>query len=212
MNNYTNIIASLNENTLVNTIQDVPNTIESSVDLFIKDNGFIDDFLQSNNGSEEELKFKQKFVRELVLARRTGKLPFNLPKDPLELASIVDEAANRIKTSHQVSVEELYPEEAVNELIDRGAARLCTVCDKLIDKHTDTVVKVGMDIITKIYPPAKVLEPYVQVIAHSSKPIIKATIHNGINQIANFSKCAIIKSAVKIGKTIQSKIHSFLHK
>ena len=212
MNNYTNIIASLNENTLVNTIQDIPDTTESPIELFIKDNGFIDDFLQSSNGSDEELKFKQKFVRKLVIANRTGKLPFDLPKDPLELVSIVDEAANRIKTSYQVSVEELYPEEAVNELIDRGAARLCTVCDKLIDKHTDTVVKVGMDIITKIYPPAKAIEPYVQVIVHNSKPIIKAAVHNGINQIAKFSKSVIKKTAVKIGKTIKSKVSSFLHK
>ena len=212
MNNYTNIIASLNENTLVNTIQDIPDTTESPIELFIKDNGFIDDFLQSRNGSDEELKFKQKFVRKLVIANRTGKLPFDLPKDPLELVSIVDEAANRIKTSYQVSVEELYPEEAVNELIDRGAARLCTVCDKLIDKYADTVVKVGMDIITKIYPPAKAIEPYVQVIVHNSKPIIKAAVHNGINQIAKFSKSVIKKTAVEMSKTIQSKIRSSLLK
>ena len=190
------------------------NIVGETIDNVLRNYEGIEEFIACDFGSPEEANMKKIFAKALVVAQEQGVLPpalAGLPQDVVAIASLVDESLTRIKTAAMVDVEKLYPETAVNIIIDHTAARLKVVADRVIEKGiivaTDAVIKV----VSYVCPPVQLVAPAIRVFVKQCIPALQQVVRKGIDKITSAAKSIVktigthvIGAVQKVGRKILS--------
>ena len=154
-------------------------------------NPAINDFLNSDFGSEEEQVIKKMMAAAAIASGSEAA--------PEEVASQADATAVSIKTAYKVSTGELDITESIEILIDQAAARLDTFIQQHIDM--DMIGEKLVDVVSLTYPPAQHLKHYVKVVLKKVEPVVRKAITQGINTAASYAKKAV--------RTVSNKIKNF---
>ncbi len=161
-----------------------------------------------------ELKVKQILATATAASKAVGTLPENMQKaaeTPDALASAVDDSLTRVKGAYLVVKGKMQPEEVADYLIDKGAARLKTVTKAVVAKGAVKAVQAVSKIIEKVFPPAKIVTPFVaKVIAHVSEKASN-TISKGIDKVATVAK-TVAHKAIDTARKVGNKVKGFLAK
>ena len=144
-------------------------------------NPAINDFFNSDYGSHEEQAIKK------IMAAST--IASGSKYTPEEVALQADTSAVSIKTAYKVSAGQLDITESTEVLIDQAAARLDTLIQKKLDMNW--VGEKVVDVVSMVYPPARVLEPYVKSVLKKTEPVVRKVITTGIKTIATSAKKAV---------------------
>ena len=157
--------------------------------------------LQSPVGDPSNLRVKKLLAAALHIAASKGH-PIGVEAKPLSIASLADEAFSRLKAAVLVKIGKIDVYEAADSLIDRAAARLVVVTDRVIAR-----VPVAAGVLVKAlavyFPPIEVVAPFVQNLARRLTPVFQEKVRNGIQQIATFAKKAVRTVGNKVGTTIE---------
>ena len=186
--------------------------VENDIDNILRDFKGIKEFIDCPFGSPEEDNMKKLFAKAMVIAQEQGVLPAalsDLPKDPIAIASLVDDSLTRIKTAVMVEAGNLYPENAVNAIVDRSMVRVNVVADAFIAKGVNMVAAKVISIIAWVFPPAQAIAPVIHFFAHFCTFQIRHKIREGIQKVATTAKNIVkkigtfaIKTVQKIGRSI----------
>ena len=166
-------------------------------------------FLSSPIGDQSEPTLKKVFATAIAIANEQGKLPFKIDSNSLDLASAVDEALTRIKTSYKVTQGELDIIEAVDLQIDAIAARVVSAADNVIERAVPVALDKLCLYISKVYPPAAIFTP---IIKESEKFLIsaaKVAVRKGVTVLAEGAKTAL-RNVATYTKRISAKLKSYL--
>lgn len=165
--------------------------------------------LESDFNSKAELDSKKVIAAALIIAKRMGKLPNEIPQDidAIEAASISDETLSRMKVAYQVSTGKIDVYEAADKLIDIATARMLAVSDKVVEKGVALAVDHIGRVVAKCYPPA---QPVVEV-AKLCQPYITSQaqklVKEGIGKLNVIAK----KTIRKVGESLRNKVATKTH-
>jgi hypothetical protein len=186
--------------------------VENDIDNILRDFKGIKEFIDCSFGSPEEDNMKKLFAKAMVMAQEQGVLPTVLsdfPKDPVAIASLVDESLTRIKTAVMVEAGDIFPENAVNAVIDRSIVRVNVVADAFIAKGVNMVAAKAVSIMAWVFPPTQAIAPVIHIFAHFCTFQIKNKIREGLRKVATTAKNVVkkigtfaIKTVQKIGRSI----------
>ena len=174
---------------------------------------------------------KKLFTAAIVAANQKGILKLQEGYANAEsIASIVDEGLTRIKTAYQLGKGIINPIEADATIADRLAIRTASIVDivanRLEEKAqmlvntveqkalsvSDTLVEQGISrasniicaFVTRAYPPAIVVVPFIKRVEAFVTPIAKAAVKKGIRMVAETARNMIPVVAEKV-KTFAKK-------
>lgn len=193
-----------------------PNILDEAIDNVLRNYEGIKNFIDCALGSKEEADMKKLFGKAIIIAQEQNVLPLalaGLPRDAVAIASLVDESLTRIKTAAMVDAERLYPETAVNVIIDQTAARLKVVVDKVIEKGITTVTEVAIKTVSKVCPPVQMVAPAIREFTKQCIPIVQHAVRKGIDVVAKTAKTIVKKIGTKAIENVQKvgrKVLSFL--
>ena len=165
--------------------------------------------------SSPRVKRAQKlFAKAVIIAQDQGVLPpalACLPKDPVAIASLVDESLTRIKTAAMADAEKLYPEEALNVIIDRTAARMKVASDILVAKGISTATEAAIQAVSYVFPPVQMVAPAIRTFTQQCVPTVQKAVRKGIDLVASTAKKVVkkigvraIEKAQKVGRAVLS--------
>ena len=160
------------------------------------------------NDKKEEI-LKKLFTASIVIAKEKGQLPFEMPSNPIEIASAVDEGLTQLKVAYKTATGELDSIEAVDVLIDRAAIRAITVADKIIEKGVPVVLDKLCFALTKIYLPATAVVPIIKASERYITIGTKIAVRKGINTLARIAKPVVQKAITKV-KSVAKRVMNFL--
>lgn len=153
---------------------------------------------------------KKLVAAALNIANDKGYIKF--PKqyaNPYSIAIIADKAVETVKLAHDVAMDKIDADEAVNFVIKKGSALLKTVADSLLTKGINIVAKTVTSAITAVYPPAEVVTPVIEVgIKHFGQKV-KEVVKKGIDKIAEVAK-PMVKKVVDTGKKVVKKVLNWI--
>lgn len=178
----------------------------------IKEFKCVQQFLDLPMNDRKEVLLKKAFAATIVIAKEKGTLPFELPKqfdDPISIASTVDEALTRLKTSYLAGKGKLDPIEVADALIDRAAIRTMAIADKVIEKEVPVVIDKLCAALVKKCPPAVAVVPIIKKAEDFVTTATKQVVHKGI-EIAAKSAKAVVRAAAKTVSKVTNKIKNFL--
>ena len=198
-----------------------------------KEYGCVDDFLTSALNDIIDSRIKKVLATVLVAADESGVQP--LPEEMQnaeDVAVISDETATRIKTAYQVDEDMINPLEAQEAIYDRPVVRTASFVDKIVNKATrlvdwtankaksisDLLVAKGLPkignwvgrAVSKIYPPAAVVAPYIGKFCSVAAPKVQRVVRKGIDVCANVAK-TVVKTVAKAGSWVASKAKKVLN-
>lgn len=165
----------------------------------------VKEFLDLPMNDKKEGILKKLFTASIVIAKEKGQLPFELPNDPVEIASAADEGLTQLKVAYKTATGELDSIEATDVLIDRAAVRAITVADKIIEKGVPLVLDKLCFALTKIYPPATVVVPIIKASERYITIGTKIGVRKGINTLAKIAK-PVVQKAITKAKSVAKKV------
>lgn len=204
--------------TTVDTMQTTQELAKEELLKTIKELQSVVKALDSDFNSQQEQKLKKVVAAAAVVAKHAGTLPKQMePKkmNPVAIASVADEGVNKLKTAYKVGSGQMTADEAIDKLVDYGAARVTSAidkavpaikeaADKLVEKATPIIVNTACNAVEKVFPPAKVITPVVR----SATPYItekaKTYVRKGIDIVASYTKKAVKVVAEKVKSTVKS--------
>lgn len=169
----------------------------------------VQEFLDLPVNDKKEAILKKLFTSSIILAKNKGVLPFNVPDSSVEIASAVDEGLTRLKVAYQTATGVLDSIEATDVLIDRLAVRTITVMDKVIEKGIPVVLDKLCMVITKVYPPAKIVVPVIKSAEKYITVATKVAIRKGVHTLAKAAKPIVQRTVAKV-KSVANKVLNFL--
>lgn len=177
----------------------------------IRESKFVEEFLQTplNNKTEEIL--KKIFATSVIVAKDKEKIPLSISKNPIEIASAIDQGLTSTKIAYKTAIGELDSVEAMDSMVDRVAVRVTAVTDKIIEKGVPFVTKKVFDVAKSVCPPVKILEPVVKKVSEYTTEFTKKAVRKGVQMLADVVK-PIVKKVDAVLKTVKStakKIFSF---
>lgn len=188
--------------------------VEKDIDNVLPDFKGTKEFIDCPFGSPEEDNMKKLFAKAMVMAQEQGVLPpalACLPKDPVAIASLVDESLTRIKTAAMADAEKLYPEEALNVIIDRTAARMKVASDILVAKGISTATEAAIQAVSYVFPPVQMVAPAIRTFTQQCVPTVQKAVRKGIDLVASTAKKVVkkigvraIEKAQKVGRAVLS--------
>lgn len=122
---------------------------------------------------------------------------------PLAIAPLVDEAFTRMKVSALLKAGKVDVYEAADKLIDRAAARLIVITDKVIAQGFPLVAGKLVDALAVYCPPIEVLAPFVKNLVSRLTPICQETVKAGIQKLSDYAKKTVKKVVEKVGPIIR---------
>lgn len=174
---------------------------------FIKESKCIKEFLDLPLNDPQEGKLKKIYSTAIVTALDKGTLPFKIEKDPVAIASTIDEGLTRIKVAHKIAEGDITSQQATDYIIDKAAARAIALSEKIIEKGVPIALDAVCVALTNICPPAATIVPIIKLSEKYITPVVKKVVRKGINILAEGAK-EIVSSAIEgvkaIGKTILS--------
>ena len=171
--------------------------VEKDIDNVLPDFKGTKEFIDCPFGSPEEDNMKKLFAKAMVMAQEQGVLPTVLsdfPKDSVAIASLVDESLTRIKTAVMVEAGDIFPEHAVNAIIDRSIVRVNVVADAFIAKGVNMVAAKAVSIMAWVFPPTQAIAPVIHIFAHFCAFQIKNKIREGLRKVATTAKNVVKKN------------------
>lgn len=165
----------------------------------------VKEFLDLPMNDKKEGILKKLFTASIVIAKEKGQLPFEVPNDPVEIASAADEGLTQLKVAYKTATGELDSIEATDVLIDRAAVRAITVADKIIEKGVPLVLDKLCFALTKIYPPATVVVPIIKASERYITIGTKIGVRKGINTLAKIAK-PVVQKAITKAKSVAKKV------
>ncbi len=157
--------------------------------------------LSSGFNSNSELLAKKAMSAALLIAKKKGLLPENMPENlnGLGAASIVDDAFTRMKTAYQVDSGKIDIYEAADKLIDQATVRALAVSDVVVEKGIDIAVnKIGLAVsiaFPKLSPVVGLMKAFQPFITNKAQKMVKT----GIKSMNTVAK----KAVRKIGDAIE---------
>lgn len=180
----------------------------------------IENFLNSPLNDPEDIKLKKLYAKIILLAKQRGILPNELnsvfTEAPLNetveereerieesaeaISATVDEGLEEVKSDYKVGNEEFTPEEKINYMIDRTAAKVSKFADKFVDKGVDWAINAGAAFVTKVCPQALPVVIAAKKVIIAAKPIIKQKIKQGVESVARYVKkiVPVVKKTIPI--------------
>ena len=209
-----NVAEVVLEESLITTSTIPGDIIEAGIDNALCNFEHIKDFIDCALGSQEEADMKKLFAKAVIIAQDQGVLPpalACLPKDPVAIASLVDESLTRIKTAAMADAEKLYPEEALNVIIDRTAARMKVASDILVAKGISTATEAAIQAVSYVFPPVQMVAPAIRTFTQQCVPTVQKAVRKGIDLVASTAKKVVkkigvraIEKAQKVGRAVLS--------
>lgn len=169
----------------------------------------VKEFLDLPMNDKKEGILKKLFATSIVIAKEKGQLPFELPNDPIEIASAVDEGLTQLKVAYKTATGELDSIEAADALIERAAVRAIAIADKVIEKGVHVVVDKLCFALTKIYPPATAIVPIIKASERYITTGTKLAVRKGISILAKIAK-PVVQKAITKAKSVAKKVMNFL--
>ena len=169
----------------------------------------VQEFLDLPINDKKEAILKKLFTSSIILAKNKGVLPFNVPDSPVGIASAVDDGLTRLKVAYQTATGMLDSIEATDILIDRLAVRTITVMDKVIEKGVPVVLDKLCMVMTKVYPPAKVVVPVIKSAERYITVTAKIVVRKGLYTLAKAAKPIVQHTVTKV-KSVAKKVLNFL--
>lgn len=169
----------------------------------------VKEFLGLPMNDKKEGILKKLFTTSIVIAKEKGQLPFELPNDPVEIASAVDEGLTQLKVAYKIATGELDSIEATDVLIDRAAVRAIAVTDKIIEMGVPVVLDKLCFALTKIYPPAIEVVPIIKASERYITIGTKIAVRKEINFLAKIAKPVVQKAITKVN-SVAPKVINFL--
>lgn len=172
---------------------------------------YVKNVLDTPWGDKKETVLKKAIAAAMVVAQANGEMA-DLPRSGAAIAAIVDEGLARVKAGYQVGIGKIYPDEAINYIVDRAEARAVTFVDKVFD--SGMVSEVVTEGVVRLAYAIPEIGPIVGPIAENYKPIIKSVIRkveqpvrnfikDGIHTVANTAKKAMDSIVKKATNTIK---------
>ena len=172
---------------------------------FIRESKCVKEFLDLPLNAPQEGKLKKIYSTAIVTALDKGTLPFKIEKDPVAIASTIDEGLTRIKVAHKIAQGDFTSQEAADYIVDKVAARAIAQTEKIIEKGVPIVLDAACVALTKICPPAAAIVPIIKLSEKYITPVVKEVVRKGINILAEGAK-EIVSSAIEGVKTIGETI------
>ena len=107
----------------------------------IKESKCIKEFLDLPLNAPQEGKLKKLYSTAIVTALDKGTLPFTVEKDPVAIASTIDEGLTRIKVAYKIAQGDITIQEATDYIINKVAARTIAQSEKFIEKGVHIIYK-----------------------------------------------------------------------
>ena len=211
-----NVAEAIHDESLIITSTIPGDIIETIVDNALRNFEHIKDFIDCAFGSQEETNMKKLFAKAVVIAQDQGVLPpalAGLPKDPVAIASLVDESLIRIKTAAMVDAGKLYPEEALNVIIDHTAARLKATSDILVSKGISIATEAVIQTVSYVFPPVQMVAPAIHTFTQQCVPTIQKAVRKGINLVTSAAKKVVKKigvQAIEKAQKVTRSVFNFL--
>lgn len=211
-----NVAEAIHDESLIITSTIPGDIIETNVDNALRNFEHIKDFIDCAFGSQEETNMKKLFAKAVVIAQDQGVLPpalAGLPKDPVAIASLVDESLIRIKTAAMVDAGKLYPEEALNVIIDHTAARLKATSDILVSKGISIATEAVIQTVSYVFPPVQMVAPAIHTFTQQCVPTIQKAVRKGINLVTSAAKKVVKKigvQAIEKAQKVTRSVFNFL--
>lgn len=175
----------------------------------IREFKFVKDFLDLPMNDKKEGILKKLFTTSIVIAKEKGLQSFDLPNTPIEIACAVDDGLTRLKVAYKTATGDLDSIEAVDALIDRVAVRAIAIADKVIERGVPVVLDKLCFALTKIYPPATIVVPFIKAMERYITIGTKLALRKGINTLAQISKPIVQKAVAKV-KSVAKRVMNFL--
>ena len=211
-----NVAEVIKDDVIINSSALACDVVDETFDNVLRNYEGIKDFIDCALGSQQETDMKKLFSKAIIVAQDQGVLPpalAGLPRDAVAIASLVDESLTRIKTAAMVEAEKLYPEKAINEIIDHTAIRLKVVSDVVIEKGINTVTETAIQTVSCVFPPIQIVAPAIREFTKRMTPTIQRVVKKGIDVVSSTAK-SIVKTigtrAIKNVQKVGRKILSFL--
>lgn len=182
----------------------------------IKEFDCINEFLELPLNSPEEVNLKKIFATAVVIANEKSILPFRLPENAEEIASLVDEGLTRVKLAFKQQTGEMDAYEVADALIDKAVSRAIAILDSVIDEGLPIIAE-SMSKLALKHPYTAPLAPFIEIVVPYVAEPVKNAICKGIRFIAKESKPIIhkaidyVKSKAKsFAVNLTRKLNSFL--
>lgn len=154
---------------------------------YIKEFECIKKFLEEPLNSRGESALKKVFATAIIIANEKGLLPFRLPESAEEIASLIDDALNRLKVAYQQAIGRIDLDEAVDALVDRAEARAIA--------FVEYALEIGMPVLADKLEKIMYKNPYTApfapfvglALSYVAEPV-KNTVCSGIRTIAKGAK------------------------
>lgn len=159
----------------------------------IKEFDCVNKFLELPLNSPEEVNLKKIFATAVVIANEKGILPFRLPENAEEIASLVDEGLTRVKLAFKQQTGEMDAYEVADALIDKVALRAIVILDSVIDESLPIIAESLSKLALK-HPYTASLAPFIEIVVPYVAEPVKNAICKGIRFIANESKPIVHKA------------------
>lgn len=172
---------------------------------FIRESKCVKEFLDLPLNAPQEGKLKKIYSTAIVTALDKGTLPFTVEKDPVAIASTIDEGLTRIKVAYKIDQGDITFQEATDYIVDKVAARTIALSEKIIEKGVPIVLDAACVALTTICPPAVAIVPIIKSSEKYITPVVKEVVHKGINELAEGAK-TVIKKGIEIAKGKGRKI------
>lgn len=172
---------------------------------FIRESKCVKEFLDLPLNAPQEGKLKKIYSTAIVTALDKGTLPFKIEKDPVAIASTIDEGLTRIKVAHKIAQGDFTSQDAADYIVDKVAARAIAQTEKIIEKGVPIVLDAACVALTNICPPAATIVPIIKLSEKYITPVVKKVVRKGINILAEGAK-EIVSSAIEGVKTIGETI------
>ena len=133
--------------------------------------------------------------------------------DPVAIASLVDESLTRIKTAAMVDAGKLYPEEALNVIIDHTAARLKATSDILVSKGISIATEAVIQTVSYVFPPVQMVAPAIHTFTQQCVPTIQKAVRKGIDLVTSAAQKVVKKigvQAIEKAQKVARSVFNFL--
>lgn len=164
----------------------------------IKDMKCVKDFLDLPLNDPKETILKKLVSTAVVVAKKKGVLPFELPKDANEVASMIDDALTRMKVAYKEQLGELDINEAIDKVVDRCAARTIALTEKAVEDGLPVLAE-KLATLAMAHPYTRPLAPVIKMVAPYVAPKAKTLVSKGVKKLAECSK-PILKNVASWAK------------
>lgn len=162
--------------------------VEEVIPETVENNPVINEYLNSDFGSYQEQEIKKMMAAAAIASGSEA--------TPEEVASQADTSAVSIKTAYKVSTGQLDITRSTDVLIDQAAARLNTFIQEKLDMNR--IGEAVVDAVAYVYPPVKLLKPYVRVVMKKVEPVVRKAITTGIKTVATYAKKTVRTISAKV--------------